>query len=379
MQLSLPVSIGEGLDKLTILELKLKYIENEERKKEVKKEFDNIFPLLCEYKQKCSLYYNVLHNCNEKIWILCDQTRDKNNIDYGANCEKIIHENDKRFRIKNKINNILNSNLKEQKGYNKKKAFVLTHLGMGDMIVMNGCIRYLSIIYDEIVILCKDIYYENALMMYKDDKNIQIISIHSYNDHIYAYQNFLDHSTKGYDMFSCGIFKNTLRGKYNEISVDKITPTNPRSIHKWFYDDLDINISVMKDYFYLDNFKESEDLFRSLIIKDYIFFHSKASNRDISLDLSEFKDQLIINPDKNLYNPGEKFYGIAQIFVNKPIFYYIELMKNAKELHLVDSSFSCLAALTCKNVNQKRFLYIRDENKYPELFDESWVIKFNVF
>ena len=182
MDLLLPVSIGEGLDKLTILELKIKYIQNEERKKEVKKEYDSIYPILKEYREKCELLYKVLYDCNERIWILCDDTRDKNNIDYASNCEKIILENDKRFRIKNKINNKLNSNLKEQKGYNKKKALFISHLGLGDMFVMCGAVRYYSIIYDEIYVVCKDNNYNNVCMMYKDDENIKIIKIDHKNE-----------------------------------------------------------------------------------------------------------------------------------------------------------------------------------------------------
>ena len=44
----------------------------------------------------------------------------------------------------------------EQKGYKLKKAFVLTHLGLGDNINSIGMVTYLSTCYDEVVVVCKE-------------------------------------------------------------------------------------------------------------------------------------------------------------------------------------------------------------------------------
>jgi hypothetical protein len=367
MELLLPVSIGEGLDKLTILELKMKYIANEERKKDVKKEYDSIFPILKDYKEKCEMFYKVLYDCNEKIWVLCDDTRDKNNIDYASNCEKIILENDKRFRIKNKINNKLNSNLKEQKGYNKKKALFISHLGLGDMIVMCGAVRYYSIIYDEVYVVCKDTNYNNVCMMYSDDDNIKVIKIDGSQETSIVPQLVKDYKN------NCDLF---LSGVHKERFLN-INPKPYNSIQKWFYDDLDLDISIMKEYFMIPSLKESEMLFEKIPkLQNYVFIHNCSSNKKITIDITEFKKNniLVINPNINMYNLGDNMYELANEFIGHPILYYIEIISKANELHLVDSSFSCICGLYLnkKNIVQKKYIYARNNARYPDLFDNTW-------
>ena len=46
-------------------------------------------------------------------------------------------------------------NIRIEKFQNNKKAFVYSHLGLGDHFWMNGAVRYLSTIYDEVMVVCK--------------------------------------------------------------------------------------------------------------------------------------------------------------------------------------------------------------------------------
>jgi hypothetical protein len=43
----------------------------------------------------------------------------------------------------------------------KKKAFVLSHLGMGDHIMNIGMVRYLASKYDEVLVVCKQHNFNN--------------------------------------------------------------------------------------------------------------------------------------------------------------------------------------------------------------------------
>jgi RimJ/RimL family protein N-acetyltransferase len=113
----LPVSYGEALDKLTILEIKLNKI-TDNRRLDVEKEYFQLYDVLKDLIAKTKEHYDKLKDVNLSIWIKQDIFRDTNNIDIKQKlCIEIIEENDERFRIKNKINTILNSSLKEQKGY----------------------------------------------------------------------------------------------------------------------------------------------------------------------------------------------------------------------------------------------------------------------
>jgi len=113
------VSVGEAVDKLNILELKYKKITNESKRNEIMKEINSLHS--CNiYKQKYNYYYNILSYVNEKIWDLTDEVK-LMSIDeplYSSHAYQIFEFNQKRFRIKNFFNLLIQSNIKEQKSYN---------------------------------------------------------------------------------------------------------------------------------------------------------------------------------------------------------------------------------------------------------------------
>lgn len=152
--LSLPVSIGEALDKLSILDIKLENIKDN-RYEHVKKEHDLLYDKLQNYIQKTEKYYNMIKKTNKHIWNLMDLLRDGENIDDGTYLrlsKETIYANDVRFRIKNKINNICKSSLKEQKSYKVLKTlFDLTNF-TGDIKILTNIIYYFSIMSDELYI-----------------------------------------------------------------------------------------------------------------------------------------------------------------------------------------------------------------------------------
>jgi hypothetical protein len=91
---------------------------------------------------------------NKHIWLLMDHLRDGSlsEQEYYKLCKECIELNDVRFRIKNKINYISNSILKEQKGYKISRIV----LEIKDDIFskeINNHIKYSSFLYDEIIIL----------------------------------------------------------------------------------------------------------------------------------------------------------------------------------------------------------------------------------
>ena len=108
--LYLPVSLGEGIDKLTILDIKMdKMIDN--RKHDVKREYDLLYTKLKCFIIKYETLYQTMKKVNLLIWNMMDLLRD-GNIDedlYLTTCKECIEYNDIRFRVKNKINYVSNS------------------------------------------------------------------------------------------------------------------------------------------------------------------------------------------------------------------------------------------------------------------------------
>ena len=119
------ISAGELLDKLTILEIKLHKIENLEKKKVIKKEIMT----LKKVSDKCidinadvTLQYNLLKKTNEKLWLIEDKIRilekEKNfDKEFIELARSVYITNDERFKIKSKINMLMDSNIKEIKEY----------------------------------------------------------------------------------------------------------------------------------------------------------------------------------------------------------------------------------------------------------------------
>ena len=372
--IELPVSFGEALDKLTILDIKMKKIKDE-RKKDVENEFLLLNSQLDEYKNKYRFFYNILMNINEKIWDMQDLFREtKDNQKQNELCIKIINENDNRFRVKKKINTLCMSKLKEQKGYSPKTAFVLTHLGLGDNITSIGAIRYLSTCYDKVIVVCKNKNANNVKLFYSDDADIEIFPVEDDKDISPNYGFPIDkfnEKVKNCHLYLCG---NHLIGKKCHSYVNSI-PFN-------FYKDFDIEYKYFWKYFYIPECNESKELFNKLNMS-YIFIHNTASTGEVfSLNYIEKKyninknNILIINPNKNHYEQHDKFYNISQMFINLPLVYYIDTIINANKIFLSDSSFFCLALNLY--IKTKDCYYYSRENSYSHLFkDEILLNKLN--
>ena len=151
--ISLPVSLGEAIDKLTILHIKCDKI-TDRRKIDVQKEYDILYENLKGFIVKFDELYCSMKKINLIIWHQMDVLRDGNTSDedYMKLCKECIESNDIRFRIKNKINLISNSTLKEQKSYKVNRFVIHLNCDEGYFHLFIKPIKYFSYIYDEIII-----------------------------------------------------------------------------------------------------------------------------------------------------------------------------------------------------------------------------------
>jgi hypothetical protein len=191
--LYLPVSIGEAIDKLTILDIKYNKIKDS-RKDNVKIEFDILYEKLKDIVIEYKLYYNIMKIINLDIWDMMDILRDADvsNEEYLIKCKECIEANDIRFRIKNKINFVAKSVLKEQKSYNILRViFNIKNFNMNLNNLINP-IKYYSFLYDEIIILIDDSNKEYLENIFKYDQTIII----SNNDTNIDYEKKFDFSNK---------------------------------------------------------------------------------------------------------------------------------------------------------------------------------------
>jgi hypothetical protein len=165
----LPVSLGEAIDKLTILDIKRTYIKDS-RLNDVNLEYDILHKQLFAMVEKYKLLYESMKKVNLLIWNLMNELRDGSLDDmfYLKICKETIELNDVRFRIKNKINIVSDSTLKEQKGYKINSVLIIINNEnklISDFITP---IRYYSYLYDEISIVSNNI----LTTEFKDDSTI---------------------------------------------------------------------------------------------------------------------------------------------------------------------------------------------------------------
>ena len=121
---TIPVSVGELIDKLSILQVKKIKITNPEGLKYVSEEFEllhNQSELYFKVNEIKSLY-ELLIEVNSTLWDVEDKLRifesekkfDQEFIELSRN---VYYTNDERFRLKNEINLITLSKIREVKDY----------------------------------------------------------------------------------------------------------------------------------------------------------------------------------------------------------------------------------------------------------------------
>ena len=122
--LTVPVSVGELIDKLSILQVKKLKITNPEGLKYVSEEFELLYNQSEVYLQvhEIKSLYESLTEVNSDLWDVEDRLRvfesekkfDEEFIDLAR---KVYYTNDERFRLKNEINLITLSKIREVKDY----------------------------------------------------------------------------------------------------------------------------------------------------------------------------------------------------------------------------------------------------------------------
>ena len=122
------ISNGELLDKISILELKILRIEDEEKLINVMTEFDVLNPLVIElfekYDSQLQNHYLELAKINGELWDIEDWIRDcerekRFDKEFVELARSVYITNDKRCEVKKIINIMTSSGLVEEKSYKK--------------------------------------------------------------------------------------------------------------------------------------------------------------------------------------------------------------------------------------------------------------------
>ena len=123
---TVPVSVGEIIDKLSILQVKKNKISDKTKLEFVNKEFEILQNLSSVYLNNIEIesLYNQLVEINSSLWDIEDKLRviekeKRFEGEFISLARKVYFTNDERFRLKNEVNLLTFSEIREVKDYVK--------------------------------------------------------------------------------------------------------------------------------------------------------------------------------------------------------------------------------------------------------------------
>ena len=117
-----PISIGELVDKITILEIKQSKIANATKLANVQRELDALLELYCGLDVDVTALKAELYKINSQLWVIEDSKRqhERNQVFDAAFVQlarEVYLKNDIRAAIKKDINLLTDSSIIEEKIY----------------------------------------------------------------------------------------------------------------------------------------------------------------------------------------------------------------------------------------------------------------------
>jgi len=124
-QILIPISPGELLDKITILEIKSERIESVEKKANVNKELtmlNNVWADAVTEDNEIKAMRSEMKAINETLWVIEDDVRDEERdkrfeTRFIELARSVYVTNDQRADVKKRINLYLKSDIVEEKSY----------------------------------------------------------------------------------------------------------------------------------------------------------------------------------------------------------------------------------------------------------------------
>jgi len=232
-----------------------------------------------------------------------------------------------------------------------KQAYYLSHWGLGDNITSIGAINFLLEHYDTIYFMCRDIYKENVELIFLNKPVIAVPYVFD-NNYKENCANIINNVDKNkYDILICGTHNDYLKSHITNqglLKYEKNTKYTTHHNHIFaFYNDIGLDLSIYFEYFDIPSSDISIQYYNA--IKEYkiVFLHTIGSNRyiDLSHIIQQYRNRdeyIIICADKNVYDQSHPKYNIAEKYVNIKIVYYIDLIKHASIIHIVNSCFECI-------------------------------------
>tara|TARA_Y100000310_G_scaffold145370_1_gene144712 strand:- start:5455 stop:6162 length:708 start_codon:yes stop_codon:yes gene_type:complete len=230
--------------------------------------------------------------------------------------------------------------------------FFRGHLGLGDHIVCNGLFRVLHEKHDKSIIPVKRHNRYSVERMFQDLSNVVVVPvINDFEADVYA----KNYTSFGHNVVALGHY-----GK--EFMKDAAT------FDESFYNQAGVEYQARWDSFYYPPDETREQQAYSEFCKridgdKYVFVHDDEV-RGLKINENNL-------PDLPVFRPDHKFGAAGKI----SFFDYGLLLRNATEIHCIDSSFALFADHIDTSRVEKKVIhrYLRRENLNPR-YKDDWEI-----
>lgn len=365
-----PCSIGDALDRLSILSIKADRIRDPDKIAHVRREQAAIEEVAGRYREAAAPLYAALERLNGELWDIEDAIRDREAAgDFGPEfvrlARAVYSTNDRRAEVKRQINAEQGSELVEVKSYSagpaadadddadaNVKLFILPHMGLGDMIVLAGMVRTLAEHTTELVMPVFPRNMRAARQLFQG-LHIDLLPVENDEDispsfgadgtvlHAYA--------DRGFRFLPLGLHA-TAKADWSR---------HPDFSHG-FYIQAGMDHALSYSAFGLRRDPRAEAALYDRVVakhgKDYVFLHEDAA-RGHRIVRALVKSEL---PVVDAHDPDVR---------SDNIFDYCLVMERARELHFMDSCFGLLAdrlpgvicPMTCH-------AYARRNGTHPSLY-----------
>jgi hypothetical protein len=229
-----------------------------------------------------------------------------------------------------------------------KDSFILYHhLGLGDVIICNGLVNYISNNFKTIHLIVDKKFYKQISFLYSENNRVQVVAADlDKPNHAtefvtkYANENRLEILKVGWENIDWSIYK--------------------KPFNVSFYKQLGLKYSYSYDYFHIPNDKSRENTLINHLVNYYNadihnikLVHKTASNESYELKLNPNENYIYIEKESDLFNN---------------MFLYSSLIEASKEIHCINSSFSHLT----DRINNKSKLYYHNVRGKKVNYKLNW-------
>jgi hypothetical protein len=291
----------------------------------------------------------------------------QNNLNFQIPTE-IIDTSEQTKRLINFINENITTN---------NSIFIINQLELGDNIIINGLIRHYSSIYNNVILVCRNDYFDQLKIMYQDLSNLYLYQIHNETKNVIHLYDFINVYVP-YNDEIIFLFKekkilfqpmafHTNKYKLSNKFVIKSNVYYPKLL---FTRDIDYSIRYSKFKINRDLDKENKlyDNLVEIIGESYcIIIDDKSRNFIINNnnnDIPIFR----LSPNANNNN--------LDLILDDNIFNYIKILENAKEIHTIDSSIVLL--IDQLDINVKTYIHRYIRKNFVEYRNKNFIVYNNI-